>query len=99
MMGSIFLNTAVVFFQVTVVPVLIVRLAKLRAHPLIMSVTVTPGVTITLRIRAACEIGCIDLAGLDWCDVGAVVELPLHGAERSRVLVKAGAMAVLTRFW
>ncbi len=57
-----------------------------RVHRLAGRTLETPGVTLTLRVRAAREIGCIDLAGLDWCDVGAVVELPLDGAERRRVV-------------
>ena len=35
----------------------------------------------TLGVWAAWEVGRIDLAGLKWCDVGAVVELPWHGPE------------------
>ncbi|SRR6266487_3729256 len=57
-----------------------------RVHRLAGRPLGTPGVTVTLRVRAAREIGCIDLVGLDWCDVGGVVELPLHGAERRRVV-------------
>ena len=47
---------------------------------------VTPGVTDALRMRAAREIGRIELAGLDWCNVAGVVELPLYVAERRRVV-------------
>lgn len=43
------------------------------------------GVTGKLRVWAAREIGRIELAGLDWCD-GVSVKLPLHGAERRRVV-------------
>src|SRR2546430_13063 len=57
-----------------------------RVHRLAGRTLETPGVTGTLRVRAAREIGRIELASLDWCDMGAVVELPLHGAERRRVV-------------
>src|SRR5258708_2959163 len=57
-----------------------------RVHRLARRPPGTPGVTVTLRVRAAREIGRIELAGLDWCDAEAVVELPLHGAERRRVV-------------
>ncbi|TMD25941.1 MAG: hypothetical protein E6J04_18600 [Chloroflexi bacterium] len=40
--------------------------------------------TVTLRVRAAREIGCIDLAGMDRGD-GVSENLPLHEAERRRV--------------
>ncbi len=46
-----------------------------------------PGVAGTLRVRAAREICCIEYAGLDWCNVAGVVELPLYIAERRRVVV------------
>jgi hypothetical protein len=45
-----------------------------------------PGVNGTLRVRAALEIGRIELAGMDWCDVAGVVELPLYGTKRRRVV-------------
>jgi len=52
-----------------------------RVHRLAGHTLGTPGVTGTLRVRAAREIGCIDLAGMDRGD-GVSVNLPLHEAER-----------------
>jgi hypothetical protein len=46
----------------------------------------TPGVTVRLRVWAAWEICRIELAGVDWCDVAGVVELPLYSAEWRRVV-------------
>jgi hypothetical protein len=46
----------------------------------------TPGVTVRLRVWAAWEICRIELAGVDWCDVAGVVELPLYSAKRRRVV-------------
>ena len=43
-----------------------------------------PGMIVTLRVRAAGEIGGIEYAGLHWCDF-PTVELPLYVAERCRV--------------
>ncbi len=57
-----------------------------RVHRLAGHTLGTPGVTGTLRVRAAREIGRIELAGLDWCNVAGVVKLPLYGAEWYRVV-------------